>query len=93
MMFNDARKRRRRRRAGVVGHGHLRAVVGLVAANEFQPLPRGGEGQPGLAGKFCRRQIKMEPAKIVLLLSTLPEWSRTGEIISRTYVFRIFRPR
>jgi 4a-hydroxytetrahydrobiopterin dehydratase len=39
---------------------------------------------------FAAGQIKMEPAKIVLLLSTLPEWSRTGEIISRTYVFKDF---
>lgn len=39
---------------------------------------------------FAGGQIKMEPAKIILALSTLPEWSRTGEIISRTYVFKDF---
>lgn len=39
---------------------------------------------------FAGGQIKMEPAKIILALSTLPEWSRTGEIISRTFVFKDF---
>ncbi len=39
---------------------------------------------------FAAGQIKMEPAKIILALSTLPEWSRSGEIISRTFVFKDF---
>ena len=39
---------------------------------------------------FAAGQIKMEPAKIILLLSALPEWSRAGEIISRTFVFKNF---
>ena len=39
---------------------------------------------------FAAGQIKMEPAKILLELSTLPKWSRNGEIISRTFVFKDF---
>lgn len=39
---------------------------------------------------FAAGQIKMEPAKIILALSTLPEWSRSGEVISRTFVFKDF---
>ena len=39
---------------------------------------------------FAAGQIKMEPAKIILGLAKLPEWSRAGEIISRTFVFKDF---
>ena len=39
---------------------------------------------------FAVGQIKMEPARIVLLLSTLPEWQRNGDIITRTFVFKDF---
>ena len=39
---------------------------------------------------FAAGQIKMEPARIVLLLSALPEWKRAGEMISRTFVFKDF---
>jgi len=39
---------------------------------------------------FAAGQIKMEPAKIILALSALPEWTRSGEIISRTFVFKDF---
>ena len=39
---------------------------------------------------FAAGQIKMDPAKMILALSTLPEWERHGEIISRTFVFKDF---
>ena len=39
---------------------------------------------------FAAGQIKMEPAKIILALSALPQWRRDGEIISRTFVFKDF---
>jgi 4a-hydroxytetrahydrobiopterin dehydratase len=39
---------------------------------------------------FAAGQVKMEPAKIMLLLSTLPEWQRSGEIITRTFEFKDF---
>jgi 4a-hydroxytetrahydrobiopterin dehydratase len=39
---------------------------------------------------FAVRQIKMDPAKIILALSALPQWTRSGEIISRTFVFKDF---
>lgn len=39
---------------------------------------------------FAAGQVKMEPAKIILALSTLPEWSRSGEMISRTFAFKDF---
>ncbi len=39
---------------------------------------------------FAASQVKMEPAKIILALSTLPKWSRSGEIISRTFAFKDF---
>jgi 4a-hydroxytetrahydrobiopterin dehydratase len=39
---------------------------------------------------FAADQVKMDPAKIILALSTLPQWQRTGEIISRTFVFKDF---
>jgi 4a-hydroxytetrahydrobiopterin dehydratase len=39
---------------------------------------------------FAAGQVKMEPAKIILALSTLPQWSRHGEIISRTFAFKDF---
>ena len=32
----------------------------------------------------------MEPAKIILALSALPEWQCHGEIISRTFAFKDF---
>lgn len=39
---------------------------------------------------FAAGQIKMDPAKMILALSTLPEWSRHGDIISRTFAFKDF---
>jgi len=39
---------------------------------------------------FTAGQVKLEPAKIVLALAALPQWQRTGEIISRTYLFKDF---
>ena len=39
---------------------------------------------------FAAGQVKMEPAKIILALATLPEWTRAGETISRTFVFQDF---
>jgi 4a-hydroxytetrahydrobiopterin dehydratase len=34
--------------------------------------------------------VKLDEAKIAAALSTLPQWQRTGEIISRTYQFKDF---
>jgi 4a-hydroxytetrahydrobiopterin dehydratase len=39
---------------------------------------------------FAAGQIKMEPARIILALSALPQWHRDGEIISRTFEFKDF---
>ena len=40
--------------------------------------------------RFAAGQIKMDPARIILALGTVPQWQRTGEIISRTFVFKDF---
>jgi len=39
---------------------------------------------------FAAGQVKMEPAKIILALSALPEWQCHGDIISRTFAFKDF---
>jgi 4a-hydroxytetrahydrobiopterin dehydratase len=39
---------------------------------------------------FAAGQVKMEPAKIILALSVLPQWRQDGEIISRTFEFADF---
>jgi 4a-hydroxytetrahydrobiopterin dehydratase len=39
---------------------------------------------------FAAGQIKMDAAKIILALTTLPQWQRNGEVISRTFVFKDF---
>ncbi len=39
---------------------------------------------------FAAGQVKLAPARIILALAALPEWRRTGEIISRTFVFKDF---
>ena len=39
---------------------------------------------------FVAAQIKLDVAKIALALSTLPQWQRNGEIISRTFQFKNF---
>ncbi len=39
---------------------------------------------------FAAGQIKLDPAKVMLALATIPEWQRQGEIISRTLVFKDF---
>jgi 4a-hydroxytetrahydrobiopterin dehydratase len=39
---------------------------------------------------FAAGQVRMEPAKIILALSALPQWQRHGEIISRTFEFKDF---
>ena len=39
---------------------------------------------------FAAGQIKMEPAKVILALETVPQWALYGEIISRTFEFKDF---
>ena len=39
---------------------------------------------------YAAGQIKLEPAKIILALSAIPQWQRNGEIISRTFAFKDF---
>jgi len=39
---------------------------------------------------FAVGLVKLDEVKTILLLSTLPGWSRAGEIISRTFVFKDF---
>ena len=39
---------------------------------------------------FAVGLVKLEPAKIILALSTLPQWRRDGEIIFRTFEFADF---
>jgi 4a-hydroxytetrahydrobiopterin dehydratase len=39
---------------------------------------------------FAAGQMKLDEAKIPLSLSTLPQWKRNGEIISRTFQFKDF---
>jgi 4a-hydroxytetrahydrobiopterin dehydratase len=34
--------------------------------------------------------LKMDPAQIVLKLASIPDWSRNGDVISRTYQFKDF---
>ena len=34
---------------------------------------------------FATGQIKMDEARIILSLTTLPEWKRNGEMITRTF--------
>jgi|SRR5665213_849946 len=39
---------------------------------------------------FAAGQVKMDAARIVLALTTLPQWQRDGEVISRTFEFKDF---
>jgi 4a-hydroxytetrahydrobiopterin dehydratase len=39
---------------------------------------------------FAAGQVKMEPAKIILALATVPQWARNGETISRAFAFKDF---
>ena len=39
---------------------------------------------------FATGQIKLDEARIILSLTTLPEWKRNGEIITRTFQFKDF---
>jgi 4a-hydroxytetrahydrobiopterin dehydratase len=39
---------------------------------------------------FATGQIKMDEAKIILALSSLRDWQRAGQVISRTYQFKDF---
>ncbi len=49
-----------------------------------------GRGRRSLE-KFALPPVqKLDEARIILALSTLPQWSRHGEIISRTFAFKDF---
>jgi len=39
---------------------------------------------------FAAGQVKLEPAKIILAMSALPQWQHSGEIIARVFVFKDF---
>ena len=91
MMFNDAPK-------APPGSGVL-ALTGMgicVLAwiwslqTSYSLLREAGKVSLESLESFAAGQIKMEPAKIILGLAKLPEWSRAGEIISRTFVFKDF---
>ena len=91
MMFNDAPK-------AAPGSGGLAlAGVGICVLawiwslqTSYSLLREAGKVSLESLESFAAGQIKMEPAKIILGLTTLPEWSRAGEIISRTFVFKDF---
>ena len=91
MMFNDAPK--------TVAAGGGLAFGGIVIcvlawvwslATSFRLLREASKVSLDSLESFAAGQIKMEPARIVLLLSALPEWRREGEIISRTFGFKDF---
>ena len=91
MMFNDAPKT-------AAGNGKL-ALWGMAICalswvwslqSSFSLFREAAKVNLESLESFAAGQIKMEPARIVLLLSALPEWSRAGEIISRTFVFKDF---
>ena len=91
MMFNDAPK---------TAPGNLNLALGGVGIcmlawlwslqTSFSLLRAASQVSLESLESFAAGQIKMEPAKIMLALSALPEWARTGEIISRTFVFKDF---
>ena len=91
MMFNDAPKTAAG--SGVLAFGGV-AICVLAWAwslqTSFSLLREASKVSLESLESFAAGQIKMEPARIVLLLSTLPEWSRAGEIISRTFGFKDF---
>ena len=39
---------------------------------------------------FAAGLVKMDEARIILALSALPQWSRSGDVITRTYQFKDF---
>ena len=91
MMFNNAPKTT----PGSVGLALLGVAICALAwawslQTSFSLLREAGKVSLESLESFAAGQIKMEPAQIILRLATLPEWSRTGEIISRTFVFKNF---
>ena len=91
MMFNDAPK--------TAAAGGALALWGIILCalswvwslqSSFSLFREAAQVNLESLESFAAGQIKMEPAKIILALSALPEWSRAGEIISRTFVFKDF---
>ena len=91
MMFNDAPKT-------AAGNGSL-ALAGLVICTlswvwslqtSFSLLRAASRVSLESLDSFAAGQIKLEPAKIILALSALPHWQRSGEIIARTFEFKDF---
>jgi len=91
MMFNDAPK-------STPGNGGL-ALAGMAICvlawlwslqTSFSLFREAAQVNLESLESFAAGQIKMEPARIVLLLATLPEWQRSGDIITRTFVFKDF---
>jgi 4a-hydroxytetrahydrobiopterin dehydratase len=39
---------------------------------------------------FAAGQAKLSEAQVVLALTSLPEWTRTGDVIARTFAFKDF---
>ena len=91
MMFSDAPKT-------AAGNGHL-ALVGVAICavawvwslvTSLSLFREAAQVNLESLESFAAGQVKMEPPKIILALSALPQWQRDGEIISRTFVFKDF---
>jgi 4a-hydroxytetrahydrobiopterin dehydratase len=91
MMFNNAPK------TAPGGGGMFLSGIGICALawvwsllTSFSLLRASSKVSLESLESFAAGQIKMEPAKIILALSALPDWQRHGEIISRTFAFKDF---
>jgi 4a-hydroxytetrahydrobiopterin dehydratase len=91
MMFNNAPK------TAPGGGGLFLGSIGICALawawsllTSFSLLRESSKVSLESLESFAAEQVKMDPAKIILALSVLPQWQRHGEIISRTFVFKDF---
>lgn len=74
----------------LLGAGLFTLAWGWSLATSFSVLRAASAVSLESLESFAAGQIKLEPAKVILALSTLPQWQRHGEIISRTFAFKDF---
>jgi 4a-hydroxytetrahydrobiopterin dehydratase len=90
-MFGDGTVHRQTPLMNLIFGGVLFALAWLWSlVTSFSLLRAASKVSLESLESFAGGLVKMEPAKIILALSALPQWRRDGEIISRVFEFKDF---
>ncbi len=77
-------------RFGLIGAGLFVLGWAWSLVTSFSLLREASKVSLESLESFAAGQVKMDPANILIAMTTLPDWKREGEVISRCYQFKDF---